>query len=61
MARYQYAAPPGGGDGFKTVDGGVNYIIDGHNTRAALVVQNVNPPGAVPSLWTAQLGIQIQE
>jgi hypothetical protein len=61
MARYQYAAPPGGGDGFKTVDGGLNYIMDGHNTRAALVVQNVNPPGAVPSLWTAQLGIQIQE
>jgi hypothetical protein len=61
MARYQYQGRPGGGDGTKTVDGGVNYIIDGHNTRAALVVQNVNPPGAVPSLWTAQLGIQIQE
>jgi hypothetical protein len=61
MARYQYGALRGGADGTKTVDGGLNYIIDGHNTRAALVVQNVNPPFGAPSLWTAQLGIQIQE
>lgn len=60
MARYQYAAPRGGGDGTKTIDAGLNYIMDGHNARAALVVQNVNPPG-LPGLTTVQLGIQIQE
>jgi len=38
----------------------VNYIIDGHKTRMALVVQNVNPP-ASSSTTAFQLGIQIQE
>lgn len=60
MARYQHAVPRGGGDATKTVDAGLNYIMEGHAARAALVVQNINPP-ASPGLTTVQLGIQIQE
>jgi hypothetical protein len=60
MARYTQANPSGGGDPTKFIDGGVNYIIDGHKTRMALVVQNINPPAA-PSITAFQLGIQIQE
>jgi len=60
MARYGQQTPTGGGDSTKTIDGGVNYIIDGHKTRLALVVQNVNPPAA-SSTTAFQLGIQIQE
>ncbi len=60
MARYAQQAPTGGGDSAKTIDGGINYIIDGHKTRLALVVQNFNPPAA-PSSTNFQLGVQIQE
>jgi hypothetical protein len=61
MARYQHAVPANGGDATKTIDAGLNYIMDGHNTRAALVVQNTSPPGGASSTTTVQLGIQIQE
>ena len=60
MARYQYAVPAAGGDGTKTIDAGLNYILDGHNARAGLVVQNTTPPVG-SSLTTVQLGVQIQE
>ncbi len=60
MVRYQHAVAAGGGDPTRTIDGGLNYILDGHNARAGLVVQNTNPP--VGSSFTGvQLGIQIQE
>ncbi|HEX9577023.1 MAG TPA: hypothetical protein VF993_04675 [Myxococcales bacterium] len=61
MARYQHAVPANGGDATKTIDAGLNYIMDGHNTRAALVVQNISPPGGASNTTTVQLGIQIQE
>jgi hypothetical protein len=61
MARYQHAVPASGGDATKTIDAGLNYILDGHSTRAALVVQNMSPPGGGSSTTTVQLGIQIQE
>ena len=38
----------------------LNYIVDGHATRGALVMQHVESPGAI-ALTTVQLGIQIQE
>jgi hypothetical protein len=60
MARYTQFTPTGGGDSTKFIDGGINYIIDGHKARLALVVQNVNPPG-IASSTTVQLGVQIQE
>jgi hypothetical protein len=60
MARYTQQMPTGGGDSTKIIDGGINYIIDGHKTRLALVVQNINPP-VVPSVTTFQFGVQIQE
>jgi hypothetical protein len=60
MVRYQHAVPAGGGDATHTIDGGLNYILDGHNARAGLVVQTTSP--AVGSTYTGvQLGIQIQE
>ncbi len=59
MARYQHVVPTGG-DATHIVDGGVNYIMDGHKTRLALVVQNINPPSAASST-NFQLGVQIQE
>jgi hypothetical protein len=61
MARYQHAVGAGGGDPTKTIDAGLNYILDGHSTRAALVVQNTSPPGSGSSMTTVQFGIQIQE
>jgi hypothetical protein len=60
MVRYQHAVPTVG-DATKTFDGGLNYILDGHNARAALVVQNIAPPGSASSQTSFQLGIQIQE
>jgi len=60
MARLQQFQPTGGGDPTRVVDAGLNYIIDGHNTRVAIAVQNRNPPTA-PSTTSYQLGIQIQE
>ena len=60
MARFTQLFPTGGGDSTKIVDGGVNYIIDGHKARLALVVQNTNAPAAA-SVTTFQLGVQIQE
>jgi hypothetical protein len=60
LARWQQLQPTAGGDSFRVVDAGLNYIIDGHNARIALAVQNRNPPFA-PSLTSVQLGVQIQE
>jgi hypothetical protein len=63
MARIQHFVPfvPGGsGSATNTIDGGLNYIMDGHNARVGLVVQNTAPPVG-SSMTTVQLGIQIQE
>jgi hypothetical protein len=60
VARLQDFRPTGGGGSTYTIDGGLNYILDGHNTRAALVFANTNAP-RVPAVTTVQLGIQIQE
>ena len=49
-----------GGDPARTIDAGLNYILDGHNARAGLVVQNMKP-SAGSSSTGVQLGIQIQE
>ncbi|HTO98582.1 MAG TPA: hypothetical protein VMK66_16145 [Myxococcales bacterium] len=60
MVRYQHAVPAGGGDANQTIDGGINYILDGHNARVGLAVQTTVP--AVGSTYTGfQLGVQIQE
>jgi hypothetical protein len=60
MARLQYAAPPAGGTGIRTIDGGLNYILDGHNARVGMVLQNT-APAVGANMTTVQLGIQIQE
>lgn len=60
MVRYQHAVPAAGGDAVKTIDGGLNYILDGHNARVAMVVQNTAPPIG-SSQTTVQLGVQVQE
>src|SRR5207302_7279650 len=60
MARWQQLAPTAGGDPTRVVDAGLNYIIDGHNTRFAFAVQHRDPPTA-PSTTPYQFGIQIQE
>ena len=60
MVRWQQFTATAGGDPVRTLDAGLNYIIDGHNTRVAFAVQNRNPPTA-PSTTSYQLGIQIQE
>jgi hypothetical protein len=60
MARYQYAAPTGVGAAAHTIDAGLNYILEGHNARAGLVVQNTSQ-GSGSNYTGIQLGIQIQE
>ena len=60
MARWQRFMPSGGGRSTNAIDAGLNYIVDGHATRAALVMQHVESPG-FNALTTVQLGIQIQE
>jgi hypothetical protein len=60
MVRYQHAVAATGGDPTRTVDVGLNYILDGHNARVALAVQNTNPPAGSSSTGV-QLGIQFQE
>jgi hypothetical protein len=60
MARVQHFVPFGGGSAINTIDGGLNYIMDGHNARVGLVVQNTAPTTG-SSMTTVQLGIQIQE
>jgi hypothetical protein len=60
VARVQDFMPTGGGSSTVTIDGGLNYILDAHNARMALVFQNVNPPGA-PATTNVQFGIQFQE
>ena len=60
MVRWQEFTPTAGGDAVRTLDAGLNYVIDGHNTRVAFAVQNRNPPTA-SSTTSYQLGIQIQE
>jgi hypothetical protein len=60
MVRWQQFTATSGGDPVRTLDAGLNYIIDGHNTRFAFAVQNRNPPTA-PSTTSYQLGIQFQQ
>jgi hypothetical protein len=60
MARFQLYSPTGSGSSAKTFDAGLNYILDGHNARLALVVQNTSPSTG-SSTTGVQLGIQIQE
>ena len=60
MARYQHAVAAAGGEPTRSIDGGLNYILDGHNARGGIVVQNTSPPVG-SSQTTVQLGIQIQE
>jgi hypothetical protein len=45
MVRVQLTSPEGL-DSFATIDGGLHYIVDGHNARLALTYQHV---GAVES------------
>jgi hypothetical protein len=60
MVRYQHAVAALGGDPTRTIDAGLNYILDGHNARVGLALQTTNPP--VGSTTTGvQFGIQIQE
>ena len=59
MFRYQHAEAALGG-ATKTIDGGINYILEGHNLRMALVVQNTNPPSG-SSFTGVQVGLQVQE
>jgi hypothetical protein len=60
MARWQQFQPTAGGDSTRVLDAGLNYIIDGHNTRLALALQHRDPPTAA-STTSFQLGLQIQE
>lgn len=60
MMRYQHAIPAAGGEAARSIDAGLNYILDGHNARVGLVAQNNSLP-AGPTQTTVQLGIQIQE
>jgi hypothetical protein len=60
MTRYQQLIPTGGGDPTRVIDGGINYVLDGHNARAAFVVQHRDLPTG-PSTTSFQLGVQIQE
>ena len=60
MVRYQQLMPTGGGTSTHVLDGGLNYILDGHNARLAFVVQHRDLP-AVASTTTFQLGVQFQE
>ncbi|HKC60657.1 MAG TPA: hypothetical protein VKB92_11275 [Myxococcales bacterium] len=60
MVRWQQLTPTAGGDPTRVLDGGLNYIIDGHNTRLAFVIQHRDPPTAA-STTSYQLGVQIQE
>jgi len=60
MARYQQLTKTAGGDPTRVVDGGINYVVDQHNTRFAFVVQHRDNPSA-PSTTAVQLGVQFQE
>ena len=60
MARYQQLTPTAGGDPTRVVDAGINYVVDQHNTRFALVLQHRDNPLA-PSTTAFQLGVQFQE
>jgi hypothetical protein len=60
MGRWQRFMPNGGGGSTNAIDAGLNYIVDGHATRAALVMQHIESPGT-NALTTVQFGIQIQE
>ena len=60
MARLQMAWAPVGGSATKTIDGGINYVLDGHNARVAFALQSTTPP-AGPSMTNVTLGIQIQQ
>src|SRR5438105_14120734 len=60
MARFQQFMPTGGGDPTRVLDGGLNYILDGHNARLAFAVQHRDPPTGA-STTSFQVGIQIQE
>ena len=60
MVRYQQFMPTGGGDSTRAIDGGLNYIIDGHSARLALTVQHREVPAAA-STTGIQFGVQIQQ
>jgi hypothetical protein len=60
MFRYQHAVVAQGGDPTRTMDFGLNYILDGHNARAGVAVQYTNP-AAGSSYTGVQVGIQFQE
>jgi hypothetical protein len=58
--RFQQFMPTGGGAATHVVDGGVNYILDGHNARLAFAVQHRDVPTG-PSTTSFQFGVQIQQ
>lgn len=60
MVRWQHARPPDGAQAINTIDGGLNYILDGHSARVALVVQNTSLTSAT-NQTNVQLGLQIQQ
>jgi hypothetical protein len=60
MLRYQKLEPDTGyGVETDIAEIGLNYIIDGHNARVALVYGDADPTGA-PSTNFVQLGVQLQ-
>jgi hypothetical protein len=60
MVRFQELMPTGGGASTRVLDGGLNYILDGHNARLAFAVQHRDLPASA-STTSFQLGVQIQE
>lgn len=56
MVRLQEAWTPGIDGATRAIDGGLNYILDGHNARVGLAVQNLSS-----GTNSVQLGVQIQE
>jgi hypothetical protein len=57
--RLEYSKPDGADAGFK-LDGGLAYIIDGHNTRLALLYSHTKAAGTGDSSDAVQFGTQIQ-
>ena len=60
MARFQQFMPSGGGTATRVLDGGLNYILDGHNARLAFAVQHRDIPASA-STTSFQFGVQFQE
>ncbi|MFQ5717144.1 MAG: hypothetical protein ACE5GQ_08590, partial [Nitrospinales bacterium] len=44
----------------KKIEGGVNYIIDGHNARLALILGNEEPGPGLENIQSVKLGVQLQ-